>query len=448
MKNKLILFEINEFDLAFFLRGAKIFKHPAIKKFFNKKKLVTYTNDKTEGHNLDPWVQWVSIHTGKASKQHKVFRTGQKLDNSIKQLWDIFSKKNISSSIWGVFNAVLRNKKKIDVFFPDPWSFEEEVFPKKFKSFSLLPSYYAQNYPATSKIKILYYGLLFLKKIFFSDIIFFLIKNAISIFKFFVKAGFKSFNLYFLLDLLSILIIRNNLKKSPSNFTIIALNSFAHYQHNFWDEKKYHHIYFWYLNQMTIIFDELDKLYESSIILNGFSQTRIKTQFHIRPKNPSEFLKIFNLKYSSIEPNMTTGATVFFDNFSDKLRAIKFLKTLKIYNYPIFMVNDFLKEKKFFYKFDLVSYEAKIDFKKINLLNYKLFFKAPKTLKSKNVDTLPNKNNITEIFKNINFIKSTSKHKSEGVLLYKNFIFKKKDILKNRILNHKIFKNILTHFKI
>ena len=244
------------------------------------------------------------------------------------------------------------------------------------------------------------------------------------------------------------MIIRNNLKKSPSNFTIIALNSFAHYQHNFWDEKKYHHIYFWYLNQMTIIFDELDKLYESSIILNGFSQTRIKTQFHIRPKNPSEFLKIFNLKYSSIEPNMTTGATVFFDNFSDKLRAIKFLKTLKIYNYPIFMVNDFLKEKKFFYKFDLVSYKEKIDFKKITLLNYKLFFKAPKTLRSNNVDILPNKNNITEIFNNINFIKSTSKHKSEGVLLYKNFIFKKKDILKNRILNHKIFKNILTHFKI
>jgi hypothetical protein len=448
MKNKLILFEINEFDLAFILNGAKKFKYHAIKKFFNKKKIKTFTNDKTEGYNLDPWVQWVSVHTGKASKQHKVFRTGQKLDNSIVQLWDIFSKNNISSSIWGAFNASLRNKNKVDIFFPDPWSFEEEAYPKKFENFSLLPSYYAQNYPAVSKVKILYYILIFFQKIIFSNIILFLIKNFFTLSKIFFKAGFKSFNLYFLLDLLSILIIRNNLKNSPSNFTIIALNSFAHYQHNFWDEKKYHYIYFWYLNQMTIIFEELDKLYDSSIILNGFSQVKIKTEYYIRPNNPSEFLKIFNLKYSSIEPNMTTGATVFFNSFSDKFKAMKFLKSLKIYDYPIFMVNDFQNKKKFFYKFDLVLYEEKIDFSKINFKNYKMFFKTPKNHKSKNEYILLYKNDILKIFENINYIKSTSKHSSEGILLYKNFIIKKKDISKNRILNHKIFKNILSHFRI
>jgi hypothetical protein len=448
MKNKLILFEINEFDLAFFMSGAKKFKYQAIKEFFNKKKLKTFTNDKTEGYDLDPWVQWVSVHTGKTSKQHKVFRTGQKLNNSIKQLWDIFSKLNISSSIWGAFNATLRNKKKIDVFFPDPWSFDEKVYPKKLKNFSLLPSYYAQNYPAISKFKILYYGLIFFKKIFFSNIIFFLIKNSPSLLRIFFNVGFKSFNLYFLLDLLSILIMRNNLKNSSSNFTIIALNSFAHYQHNFWDEKRYHYIYFWYLNQMVIILDELDKLYNSSIILNGFSQIKIRAEFHIRPNNPLEFLKIFNLKYSSIKPNMTTGATIFFDSFSDKFKAKIFLKSLNIFDYPIFMVSDFINQKKLFYKFDLVSYKPKINLEKITFKNYKNFFKKPKNFKHKNKYILSNKNDIINIFKNINFIKSTSIHKSEGILLYKNFSFKKKDIVKRRILNHKIFKNILSHFKI
>ena len=36
----------------------------------SKKKFKTYTDDNKEGYNLDPWVQWVSVHTGKKSKFH------------------------------------------------------------------------------------------------------------------------------------------------------------------------------------------------------------------------------------------------------------------------------------------------------------------------------------------------------------------------------------------
>ena len=48
-----------------------------LKNFFYKKKKFILIQMTKEGFNLDPWVQWVSVHTGKLSKNHKIYRLGQ-----------------------------------------------------------------------------------------------------------------------------------------------------------------------------------------------------------------------------------------------------------------------------------------------------------------------------------------------------------------------------------
>ena len=69
MKKKLLIIELNECDFNFFLYWSKKYNFPTIEKFFQKrKKINTFTKDKHEGFNLDPWVQWISVHTGKKSK--------------------------------------------------------------------------------------------------------------------------------------------------------------------------------------------------------------------------------------------------------------------------------------------------------------------------------------------------------------------------------------------
>ena len=113
MKKNLLLVEINECDFDYFLYGSKKYNYSIIKKFFlRKEKLNTFTNDKFEGFNLDPWVQWVSVHTGKLSKNHKNYRLGQTLNITNEQIWDKLSKKKVTSSIWGAFNSTLKSKKK------------------------------------------------------------------------------------------------------------------------------------------------------------------------------------------------------------------------------------------------------------------------------------------------------------------------------------------------
>ena len=252
MPRNLLLFELNECDFNYFLYGSKKYNYPEIKKLLlDKKKLNTFTNDKFEGFNLDPWVQWVSVHTGKISKEHKIYRLGQKLNKTHQQIWNKLSRKNITSTIWGVFNSTLNSKKNIDLFFPDPWSFKEKAFPNNYNSFLKLPRYYAQNYPAINKFKTTFYGLIFLYKIILSKSFFYLFQNSLQLFKIFLSSGLKSFNLYFFLDLISLLIVKKNVKKNKSNLVIIALNSFAHYQHNYWNDKQYEQTYFWYLNKIV-----------------------------------------------------------------------------------------------------------------------------------------------------------------------------------------------------
>ena len=80
--------------------------------------------------------------------------------------------------------------------------------------------------------------------------------------------------------------------------------------------------------------------------------------------------------------------------------------------------------------------------------NYQKFFKKPKKItKIKNL-SLKDKSFLDNIFEDIEFIKSTSRHVSNGLLFYKNFNFIENNRGKNKIENTKIFKNILHHFNL
>ena len=109
------------------------------------------------------------------------------------------------------------------------------------------------------------------------------------------------------------------------SFLIIALNSFAHYQHNYWDDNQNEYFYFWYLNEMVKIMNDIKKDFKSSIILNGFSQKKILPEYAIRPKNYKNLLNSLKINFKKINLNMTTGAYIYFKNNLNKYAAIQIL---------------------------------------------------------------------------------------------------------------------------
>ncbi len=212
---KLLVVNINEFNYDFLLRQSKVFKCKNIIKFFvNFDKSKTFTLDKIQHENLDPWVQEVSINTGKNSKKHKIRNLGEKLNSNIIQIWDLISKK-FTVSVWGSMNSQLRDNKNIKVFFPDPWNFTSKIKPKNLENLFLLPNYYAKNYTNIRIFDFIKYAIYLIKIVLTSSLV---LKHFLSNFFFYLKNIFFSkiplnFKFFTIFDIISLLILLNLEKK-------------------------------------------------------------------------------------------------------------------------------------------------------------------------------------------------------------------------------------------
>ena len=87
-KKNLLAVYLNEFNPEYLLKGAKKYQCKSILEILNFSKVKTYTRDKKQNFNLDPWVQSVSINTGQPSKSHKILKLGQPINKDLIQIWD------------------------------------------------------------------------------------------------------------------------------------------------------------------------------------------------------------------------------------------------------------------------------------------------------------------------------------------------------------------------
>lgn len=70
---------------------------------------------------LEPWVQWVSIHTGLTYEQHKVFRLGDIVENTSEQIFESVESQGFKVGAVSPMNAVNRLRRPA-YFIPDPWT--------------------------------------------------------------------------------------------------------------------------------------------------------------------------------------------------------------------------------------------------------------------------------------------------------------------------------------
>ena len=135
MKKRFLLIELNEFNEELLSEGANKLKLRNIKKLLSMQSSETNSADFEEHHGLDPWVQWVSIHTGEPSSVHKIKHLGDITNLNNTQIWEELGDYGFSSGIWGAMNASLNNTKGSYFFLPDPWTFSEKAFPSKLNNF-------------------------------------------------------------------------------------------------------------------------------------------------------------------------------------------------------------------------------------------------------------------------------------------------------------------------
>ena len=440
-KKKLLSVYINEFNYEYLLRGAKKFKCQNIISILKRKKYLTKTNDKTQNKNLDPWVQNVSINVGIESKYHKIYNLGEDIFLKQNQIWDVLANKNKKVLIWGPMNAKFRENKNLKLFFPDPWNSNQQTKPKKLEYLTLLPNYYARNYLKPKTTKLIKYSFLFFFGLLFNGYAFKLVKFLPILIKVFLLRGFNNYLLFLLLDLISVIGVKSETKKFNPDFSLIFLNSIAHFQHNHWNEQNEQKIFFQFVDIIFLELLSLEKYYSSKLIFNGFSQKRISDRYILRPQNPKKFLHNIGLTFSKLNQNMTNGGLIFFKNKQKKNENLNILRKVKLGKNFLFETHS-INNKTIFYRIQLIS-SSPIKYINSNNLDRFLSYDKKKInkIKAKKYINL----NVNDLF-NFKFIKSTGVHVASGVILLDNTNIKKKYIYKKQIFNHNIFKIIQDYF--
>jgi hypothetical protein len=87
---------------------------------------------------LEPWIQWPTVYTGKTYAEHALFRLGDVMYNDQPQIWDYLESRGVKVGAISPMNA--SNRCADPAFFlPDPWTHAKIVAePRAEKLFSLL----------------------------------------------------------------------------------------------------------------------------------------------------------------------------------------------------------------------------------------------------------------------------------------------------------------------
>ncbi len=345
MKLKLLLIQLNEINFEIV---EKYLSNSHQKKFTNLKAIknnynsfFTYAEDQYE--NLEPWIQWTSVHLGKSFSQHGIFRLGDIVKYPFeKQIFEIIEDKGFKVGAICPMNAENRLKDP-SYFIPDPWT---DTSPDKSRFSKKLSLMLKQTINDNASGKLSLTSIITIIGIFFKTFNF---KNSTFLIKIILSCIIKPWKKSLVLEYLIHLVHVHFLKKKTSDFSSIFLNVGAHIQHHYMFNSKYVNTVLnnpkWYIKSSDDPFEEMLEMYDKIIgnylrllskntrliISTGLRQVPYKNiKFYYRLKNHSIFLKKIGIKFEKVLPRMTRDFEIVFSNEEDKKNAKKILIDIKL----------------------------------------------------------------------------------------------------------------------
>ena len=358
---KLTLIELNEFSVALLQRGVQEQGLPNVARLLALNEAATTTDDLVEHRGLDPWVQWVSAHTGVPSSVHNIIHLGDAPMNlGFKQVWETLSERGISSGVWGAMNATRCGATHCKFFLPDPWTFAEAAYPDKLNELLALPRYYSKNYLDVSKSEFLKRTFLLAKFVLGSGALAKIIGQTPLVLGGVLRNGINNALLFSLFDLFSTAMFVEYKKKHQPQLSVIFLNSIAHLQHHRWEAGAR------LTGDLTFGLKVIDRVLEmlfaslepdeAVVVMNALTQKNIvdeKPRICYRQINPARFLSAVGLNFQSVEQLMTNDAYVFFATPQERDHAAAVIARATIQGKPLFQAESDAKDsRKLFYQVD------------------------------------------------------------------------------------------------
>lgn len=324
MKKKLIFLELNEINFDLVEKYSKDNKFQFFNNFFFKQLRNTFSEKNHS--NLEPWIQWVSVHTGLDAERHKIFRLGDVNKNNPNQIFELVESKGYSVGAICPMNA--NNKLKNPKYFiPDPWT-KSKTNSSYFQN--LIYEALSEAVNSNSGSKLSFKSIL---SIMFSFFVFVRGYNLLYLINLFFKSIKKKWYKAIIFDYLLHNIHLCYLKKYKADFSTIFLNAGAHIQHHYLHNSEKIDTTLkknppWYVNASFDPILDIYRFYDKIIseylkfndyeilIATGLSQSPHKEKtFYYRLNNHKKFLKIIGVNFKSVEPRMSRD---FLINFEDE----------------------------------------------------------------------------------------------------------------------------------
>lgn len=120
-KKRLVLLELNEvnFDIVERYLSSDPNRFPGLASLLKCARI--RTTSENEYQQLEPWIQWPSVHTAKKFAEHGIFRLGDVVGNRAVQIFEQLEKVGCKVGVISAMNAENRLNNPA-YFIPDPWT--------------------------------------------------------------------------------------------------------------------------------------------------------------------------------------------------------------------------------------------------------------------------------------------------------------------------------------
>jgi hypothetical protein len=315
MQRQLLLLELNEinFDhVAFYCDRGLL---PNFERILSRHGRA-FTQSETQYEQLEPWIQWVTAHTGRSFAEHGVFRLGDIVKHDMPQIWERLEDAGLRVGAISPMNA--KHRLRDPAFFvPDPWTVTELTarppLRRLYAAIARAVSDNAQARLTPSTFWNLFAGLLYYASP----------RNYGRYVHLGSSAPRSPWRKAILLDLLLADVFIHEAKRTQPQFASLFVNAGAHIQHHYmFSAACYtgsHRNPEWYLRRGADPVAEVYTAYDTILgqVCDAFPDARImlatglhqdphgEVTFYWRLRHHAEFLKKIGVPFARVEALMS-----------------------------------------------------------------------------------------------------------------------------------------------
>lgn len=360
-----VLLEFNEVNQRVLLDMVAAGQLPNFKRLIDHGQLVSTTVDE-DYEKLEPWIQWVTAHTGKTQAEHKAFNLSDVQHTQLLQIWDVLEQQGVPCGLVSPMNA-RRGQLTRGFFVPDPWSVSDDSYPPALDPIYRFIAERVQQHnisldKGSSKLG-------FLRACLRGGVPLPALARLGAAYAAAKLDPKKKWRLAVSLDRFLWDITRALRSRYGTRFTAVFMNAVAHYQHHYWTEhrsglwKADYPVLFSKRNPVSernlhpdddpiahglkcydgIVGAAIDSAgLDAVVVLTGLSQVPFEgyieeSGFYLyRPTNHEQLFAALALPCSRIAPLMSRDAMLYFGSEADRTRALDIIASARVNGRPVF----------------------------------------------------------------------------------------------------------------